>query len=412
MKVIVAHPGKQHSYRLATAVKKNGDLYKYITTIYNKDTSYIYKLMNCFLGSDNKERAKKRKCEYLDDNEVIQFNKCLGIIILFLVRIPIFNRLYNFANLIMANSFGKKVANYAIKHNVDMVIMYDTNAAKCFKILKSKAPNIKRVLDASIANRIYTKELYENISEEKYLKNMKEQDYFLWEKKYIKSYKDEIKYTEYVLCASDFVKDSYIYSGVDENKIFLLPYGTNFSCKEYFPRKIKDKVDFLFVGQFSLRKGITYLLKSIENIENANLHIVGFYDVNSNLYKKYSKNNNIKFYGQLLQNEVRDIMQKCDVYVFPSLCEGMSLSCLEAMSCGLPLIVTKNSGVSNLMNNNGFIINAGDDAEISNAMMKFISNRELINKLGEKSYKLSLNYTWLEYEKNLSNILGIIGENK
>ena len=63
-------------------------------------------------------------------------------------------------------------------------------------------------------------------------------------------------------------------------------------------------------------------------------------------------------------------------------------------------------------NNNGFIINAGDDAEISNAMMKFISNRELINKLGEKSYKLSLNYTWLEYEKNLSNILGIIGENK
>lgn len=412
MKIIVAHPGKQHSYRLATAVKKNGDLYKYITTIYNKDTSYMYKFLNCFLGSDNKKRAQNRKCEYLNDEEVIQFNRCLGIIILILVRMPFLSKLYNLANLIMANSFGKKVANYAIKNDVDMVIMYDTNATKCFKILKTKAPNIKRVLDASIANRIYTKELYENILEEKYLKEMQEQDYFLWNEKFLKSYKEEVENTEYILCASDFVKDSYIFSGIDEKNIFLLPYGSNFNCKEYIARETKDTIDFLFVGQFALRKGITFLLKAIETIDNANLHIVGSYDPNSDLYKKYSKKDNVIFHGQVLQNEVHNMMQNCDVYIFPSLCEGMSLSCLEAMNCGLPLIVTKNSGVSNLISNNGIIIKAGNDFEIKKAMLTFIENKELINIMGKQSYELSLKYTWLEYEKNVSKILKLIGERK
>ena len=36
MKIIVAHPGQQHSYRVASALKSNGDLFKYITAVYDK----------------------------------------------------------------------------------------------------------------------------------------------------------------------------------------------------------------------------------------------------------------------------------------------------------------------------------------------------------------------------------------
>ena len=43
-KIIVAHPGRQHSFRLATALKKNDMLYKYITTVYDKKSYFLMRL--------------------------------------------------------------------------------------------------------------------------------------------------------------------------------------------------------------------------------------------------------------------------------------------------------------------------------------------------------------------------------
>ena len=60
----------------------------------------------------------------------------------------------------MHDSFGKEVAKLAIKNNVDAVIMYDTNANQCWKILKEKAPHIKRILDVTIGNRLYLEKIY------------------------------------------------------------------------------------------------------------------------------------------------------------------------------------------------------------------------------------------------------------
>ena len=60
MKVIVAHPGKQHSFQTATAFKKSGDLYKYITTVYNKPhtwTRLLTKIAKGDLQKKNKRTA-------------------------------------------------------------------------------------------------------------------------------------------------------------------------------------------------------------------------------------------------------------------------------------------------------------------------------------------------------------------
>ena len=48
-KVIVAHPGKQHSFRLATALERAGVLQYYVTTLYKKSDSLLFKLLNIFL---------------------------------------------------------------------------------------------------------------------------------------------------------------------------------------------------------------------------------------------------------------------------------------------------------------------------------------------------------------------------
>ena len=57
--------------------------------------------------------------------------------------------------------FGKKVALEAVKRKADVVIMYDTNSLECFNKLKNT--NIIRIMDTSIANREYTKHIYESV---------------------------------------------------------------------------------------------------------------------------------------------------------------------------------------------------------------------------------------------------------
>lgn len=78
IKVIVAHPGKQHSFQLATALTKAGILDKYVTTVYLKPkslTSILLKLAKGDLG----KKISTRKCETLKDNDVKTFNE-LGVI--------------------------------------------------------------------------------------------------------------------------------------------------------------------------------------------------------------------------------------------------------------------------------------------------------------------------------------------
>ena len=71
MKVLLVHPGKQHSFETAKALKEAGVFYKYVTTVYDKDNSLTNKIKHLLKGK-NLKKANTRKCPYLKDEEVIQ----------------------------------------------------------------------------------------------------------------------------------------------------------------------------------------------------------------------------------------------------------------------------------------------------------------------------------------------------
>lgn len=69
MKIIVAHPSKQHSFYTATAVKKENALFCYITSIYDKNGTITHFVKN-LLSKKNKNKASTRKNPFLDDSDV------------------------------------------------------------------------------------------------------------------------------------------------------------------------------------------------------------------------------------------------------------------------------------------------------------------------------------------------------
>lgn len=418
-KVIVAHPEQQHSYRLASALKKNNMLFKYITTVYDKESSLLMKLVKRVISKDNLKRANKRKNPDLSEIDVIQFYEIRGYINILLNRIDKKKKIYNYWRKRTADKFGRKVANYAIKNNIDAVIMYDLNAEECFKTLKQKAPHIKRILDTSAANRVFMRSIYEQdlILSPEYSDLLKLEIDYLSDEDKLKHHKTEIETSQFFLAGSSFVKKSIMYSGIAEDKINICPYGVDINLFKYTARKAKkdnEVLEFVYVGGTKQLKGISYLLTAFDEIDHtkAKLTIVGSYNLPESIIDKYKQK--VNFTGNILQSEVAELLTGKDVMIFPSLGEGMSLSVLEAMSSGLMVITSVNSGTNDLITDgiNGLIIPIQDKNAIIEKVEWCINNRTKLPEMGYYARKTAEAHTWNTYENEIkSALLSILSSN-
>ncbi len=411
-RIIVAHPERQHSFKLASALKRNGILFKYITTVYDKDSSLLMRLIKPFLSKENLQRATGRKNPDLLEEDVIQFYELRGLIQIALYRYNKSKRFYNWWHKITAHRFGKKVALFAIRNKADAVIMYDANATTCFRVLERKAPNIIRILDTSAANRLFMKEIYETDMEKCpiFAHKLKTERDFLWRGDYCALLEEELRKTQYFLVPSNFVKKSLTYSKIEDNQIKLCPYGTNFDVQEITKEKANKKGSAqkaVYVGNVTEMKGVFYLLEAIMRFpkEKLELALVGAFDNSDHVFDKYI--GRVDFLGRVTHERVQEILKETDFFVFPSLGEGMSLAVLEAMSCGLPCIVTENSGVSDIVvdGKSGFIVRAQDENELFDKMLWFVNNSDLIPQMGRNAFERSKVYSWENYDHRLLEII-------
>lgn len=405
-RVIVAHPGRQHSFRLASALKKEDMLLKYVTTVYDKDSSLLMKFTKLFLSKDDKKRADGRKNRDLEDQDVIQYCELSGMIDALLVRMDKCRKLYIWWRRRTADRFGRKVADLAIRENADAVIMYDSNATVCFDILKKKAPHILRIMDTSIANRLYMKEVFKK--DEKICPQFVDTFYGGKEDQSDLLFRKEIEDTEVFLAPSRFVKKSLKYSGVQDEQIDICPYGANFSPagekKEFEAGK---PLEAIFVGYANQRKGIFYLLEAVMSLPGDLVHltVVGNYVNTDNRFDKYM--DRVTFTGRVPHEKVKQLMKNADVYVFPSLGEGLSLSVLEALACGLPCIVSENSGANDAIEDyvNGFEIPVQDIGQIKEKLLWFAQHRDRLPEMSEKASETALTYSWENYSLKVQEII-------
>lgn len=409
MKVIVAHPGKQHSYKTAEALYRGDMLFQYMTTVYDKKNWKILctkYLMPKFVSN----KIALRKSPTLPDEFVTIRCVFLGLFLLFFYKLPLNRKYGDLVFKYVHNQFGKCVAEYAIKNNVDAVIMYDTTCNECFKILKEKAPYIKRIQDVSIANRAFMKKNYERDIERTGDLRLKVEQINLWDSKTLERNEEELRLTEYFIVASKMVKRSLMFSGIEVKQIYRAPYGVEFDKFPYQPKnRDNGRLRLIYVGQITFRKGLHHLFQivSTELKETCDLSVIGFYNNSNELYREYEDSNNIKFLGFINHDDLMNYYKKSDVFVFPTLGEGFGLVLLEAMSVGLPCIVSDLAGGDDAIDNgkNGFVFQAGNDKELSEKIRWFINNRDKISQMGEYSSSYVKKYTWEAYYKNIQSAI-------
>lgn len=199
-------------------------------------------------------------------------------------------------------------------------------------------------------------------------------------------------------------KKKIIHLGVDIAK-FLPSINKSRSKKKV---GISPRVKVIgFCGRIAREKDLPTLHKSFLTISKNNtglrLLIVG---TGREKEQKKVEGKNIKITGSV--DNVIPYLQAMDIYVLPSLTETSSLSTMEAMSCGLPVVCTKVGHINYYIKNgkNGFLFNKGKDKELSKKLELLLNNEELRNKLGNEARNTIVsNYRW---DHSVTEILKIL----
>ena len=402
-KIIVVHPGKQHSYRLAEALKKNGMLQYYVTTVYDKKNSWTH-ILGKYLKGDNKKRFLTRKNEVFD-NDVVQFCELPGLFLLLLYRkMPKSKFTKWFENHIHKVVYQKTI-KFAGKNKPDAIIFYDGLSEKHFRLKEKYCPNTKFIIDVPSATDEYMRKILEEdiaVTGDEYTRIEQSETWHIKDS----AIPARNRLADGFLVGSSFVRKSLTNFNTDERKIKIVPYGVDtsrFVCKHFTMNS--GKIRFIFVGRVNRRKGIQHLLPAFDKIESnkAELVLVGPYDENDELVKKYATHSNIFFKGFVTSDVVADYYMRSDIFVLPSLGEGLAQVGIEAMNCGLPIIVSDNSGVNDLVTEGreGFVVPTSDMNALYEKMQWFVENPSKVKEMGVNAYATAKKYTWNFYETNV-----------
>ena len=414
IKILIAHPGKQHSIQFAEAVNISKFDMTYITTVYDSKKSILMRLVKLFSSSKNKQRANARKSNILKDGQVKTFYSFIGLIRIFLAHYDKSLVFFHKATVFLSKLFGEKVAEYAIDNNVDVVVSYDTFSGDLFKKLSKNNQKIIKLMDASAANLAYQKQIFEKDMEltPEYADKLLSEVSYTMEDKRNKLYIDEAKDADYIIVASEFSKRSYVSVGVSPDKIFVCPYAIDIAKFEY--KKVRNRknkeIVFTFLGGTKQSKGLSYMLDAFQKLPRgkARLNIVGFDNLSLDLKNKYT--NEIHYLGLKLHSEIPEILQNSDVVLFPSLSDGFGFAAAEGMATGCPVIASDNSGICDLITDevNGFIVKTQSTDELYNKMMWFIDNQDKIFDMGLAARKSIESLTKEKYNDNINYILSKI----
>jgi len=164
---------------------------------------------------------------------------------------------------------------------------------------------------------------------------------------------------------------------------------------------LEDKFIIGYLGRISNEKNLETLRDAFVNlpIENKLLLIIG--DGSKSQKKIFNNVNNVKITGFI--DNVIPYLQAMDVYVLPSLTETSSLSTLEAMSTGLPVVATPVGAISDYIYNgkNGILFNIKDIDSLTKILLSLYNNKKLRETLGKNARKTASEFSWEETVKKI-----------
>jgi len=219
-----------------------------------------------------------------------------------------------------------------------------------------------------------------------------------------------------VIAVSHFTKEKVVkHYNISPEKIKVVYNAVDYQefidfKKEVFGLKKAGKKIVLFLGRITLQKGPDYFLaaakKVLEKDPNVFFIVAGSGDMEMKMIELAARLNiadKVLFTGFLRGKEKEKIYQMADLYVLPSISEPFGITPLEALNFGTPVLISKQSGVSEVVSH-CLKVDFWDINDMANKILAVLNYQELKESLSENGQKEVKNLSWQESAKKCCQI--------
>lgn len=193
------------------------------------------------------------------------------------------------------------------------------------------------------------------------------------------------------------MKDRFFNSVLFRNKITFIPHGVDTNIFKPLEKTEKEFFNIGCIGIIGSNKNQLFLVKTLKSLpENVTLHFYGNedgeYRQSIDRYIDSSNlNHRVTFHGYIVNESIPHILKNFDLFVLPSFQEGMPVSILEALACGIPVLSSDSGGGAR------YIL---DEKSIFSPM----ESEQLIDKIREIYFMDKANKSVLT-ERGIKNVL-------
>ncbi|MBM3200129.1 glycosyltransferase family 4 protein [Candidatus Woesearchaeota archaeon] len=219
-------------------------------------------------------------------------------------------------------------------------------------------------------------------------------------------------FADRIIAVSGFTKNMIVqHYGISPDKVDVVYNAVERT--NYMPNTFKisksDKV-VLFLGRVTLQKGPEYFLYAAKKVLQHNKNVKFIMAGNGDMLHKMIElaahlgiADKVLFTGGVKGNQVDDLYKSADLYVMPSVSEPFGITPLESLRNGTPAIISKTSGVSEILKH-ALKVDFWDIDELANKILSVLNYRVLHETLSTHGVMEIEKYTWDRSAKEVLNV--------
>ncbi|MCS6977186.1 MAG: glycosyltransferase family 4 protein [Gemmatales bacterium] len=304
------------------------------------------------------------------------------------LRVPVLRRLRDWWNLVEHMHFDEWVAKHL--PDADVVVASAGSALSIFRAAKRR--NMKCVLDVTTTHVDH----FGEVQDRELARFGGRPTWHPWLRKRTRH---EYELADAIRVMSQVAKRTLVNHGVPQKKIFVaLPPIARPDAPQANFSELTFRVDF--VGLIEPAKGFHYLIEAFDRLDIKDSQLTlwggpGLRGVSSYLAERVARNPRIVISPQSVQKlGFEKVYSRSSVVVLPSLADGFGYVVGEAMSCGVPVIVTTATGAADLIEDgvNGFVVPPADVNALIERLRILATDMDRRRRMGTAARETALRY--------------------
>jgi glycosyltransferase involved in cell wall biosynthesis len=210
---------------------------------------------------------------------------------------------------------------------------------------------------------------------------------------------------DHITCPSDYVREGLLQQGISPDRVSVIPYPIDSAGFRFIDRRGRDGPPVVgFLGAVGMRKGAPAFIEVASRFgpRKARFVMVGPVQLDARILA--GRKGPVELTGAVPRSQVFSWLERFDVFLFPSTCEGSAGAAMEAMATGLPIITTPNSGTIARDGIEGFICAPHDIPCLARFLDRLTKDPDLRVRMGTAARDRALSFDLDGYGRSLDHM--------